>query len=405
MAIKKVLCIGDSITGGAFCTSPEYSYQAQLFKLLRKAFPEHTWVDLAPLPSASSAYMGGIWALWEKNFRQMDPDIIVVGGIGDNDSSSAVASIVSAIGMEHETITFNAEITANRAYTIYDATSEEVVIPQTKSTAVGTRCIRGAMGTDAKAWAAGATVRAWDSKDDAGWSGVLEYILRDFVSSGSSAPVVLVGGQVFEALTGAGNVATASIVSELQADYPRIEYCPYATSDGTSLFAASASTAYTGPLTTLAENMSDSDLTFTAVDATNIEPGKYILITSASGITAPAESNSECMLVVSKAANVVTVEGAEERAKLGSNVTNKSFTAGDRVCAMSTTRLDPRYAWATICGNGAGAAGDFTAEAWGYDRHPNNYGYAEIAKSFYRGFLRVLQRTQGKWSSAETPFF
>lgn len=386
--------MGNSVSGGAFCTSPEFSYQAQFLKMVRAAEPSTDWFEIAPLPSGSHAYIGGIWALWNSAYRRSNPDVFILGGVGDNDPSSAVASLALACSMESQTITFNANVTAGRAYIITDGTNEEVVIPQTVSTVTGTRCLRGCMGTEPRSWPVSSTVLAWTAKSGYAWKRTLELFLRDILQVGDRRPIVLIGGQVFEAATGAGAVATDALVDELQQEYPNIEYCPYTTAAGDSLFAASAYTDYCGPAALVAKSgMADDALTVGVDDATDIDPGDYIGIVQTTQTTwatrnaAPTHATTEFMLVASKDGNTITVEGASERAKLGSSATNLAFTENDRVCKISTTRLDPRYAWASL-----GAEGDFSAEGLAYDMHPNNRGYLEIAKSFYRGYQRALGR-------------
>jgi len=396
MSMKRLLCMGNSVSGGAFCTSPEFSYQAQFLKMVRAAEPSTDWFEIAPLPSGSHAYTGGIWALWNSAYRRTNPDVFILGGVGDNDaiSGSTVASLALACSMESQTLKFNANITANHAYIITDGTNEEVVIPQTASTVTGTRCIRGAMGTEPRSWPVSSVVHPVASKSTYAWKRTLELFLRDILQVGDRRPIVLIGGQVFEATTGAGAVATEELVDDLQKEFPNVEYCPYETEAGDSLFAASAYTDYCGPAALVGEDgMADDALTVVVDDATDIDPGDYIGIVQTTQTTwatrnaAPTHATTEFMLVASKDGNTITVEGAEERAKLGSSATNLAFTENDRVCKICTTRLDPRYAWASL-----GAAGDFNAEGLAYDMHPNNRGYLEIAKSFYRGYQRALGR-------------
>lgn len=393
MAIKRLLCIGDSVSGGLFSTSPEYTYQNQMLIQLRKAYPEHEWHNLVPAPAGSHAYMGGIWNLWN-TYKYMRPDIVVLGGVGDNDGSSTVSSITTGISNSAKQITFNSAPTSGRAYILSDGTNEEVVIPQGVSSTNGTMCIRGAMGTTPRAWNANSAVLSWSDRSGAAWSKILSYIVTDIATSQQPwKPIVLIGGQVFEASTDAGSASTALLIGHLQQQgYLGVEYCSYLTADGTELFTNGVTTDYCGPAALLTTTLGYNGYTLSVDRPRDIDPNDYIMLTNTTKYGLPLQADSQVMKVNSKTGNYVVVDS--DRPKLGStgSVHAQTFGIGARVCKMSTTSMYPRDYWDTIGGSGTGLAGGYNAGHWGYDRHPNNMGYIEIANSFVRGLQRAIAR-------------
>lgn len=394
MANVKFLCVGDSVAAGAFCSSPEYTLQHQLLTMLRSNYRQHWFNDLAPAPSGSNARMGGIWAIYNQ-YREMNPDIVVLGGIGDNDSSSSITSITSSISSSAKTIPFSSAPSTGRAYILTDGTNTEVVIPQGVSSSKGTMCIRGAMGTVARNWPTGSTVLSWTARGQEAWTLTLRMIIEDIARKDKPyLPIVLVGGQVFEAAsTGAGSLATEALVAQLQAEgYEAVEYCPYATVDDTDLFSPNTTTDYCGPSALLTAQLGADGLTAAVSRSSEFNAGDYLLL-AATGVAEPGFFTSQ-VVKVSSVPGPTGVVFASPRPQLGATsgaVTSQTFGTGSRLCRMSVTSLGPRHYWDYMGGSG-GETGGFYAGGWAYDYHPNDMGFSEIAKSFFRGYERVIAR-------------
>lgn len=398
MRTKQLACFGDSLTGGYFAAYAENIYQNVLLDQLRGGGRSHSWNLLTPGSSACYPRLGQIWLEYRK-YTSLQPDLVVFQG-GENDSSSAVPNLAASASCSSNTLVFNANITAGRAYIITDGVDEEVVIPQSASTVTGTRVIRGAMGTKPRDWAVGSTVRTWDQSTAAGLSAFLstyEYALRDILATTGDRTIVLVGSLWFGSPTDLNVVALKSLVDGLSAENPRIEFVPYETADGASL--TDPSGGYVGPTTRLDADCAADATTATVQSTADIEVGDLLLLTTqagSGGLAAPTTADSEIVQVAAKddAANTITFDttatntgAGAQRNKLGS--TNMAFGANNRVCKVAHGTINPRAAWLTL------GAADFGPLACQYDHHPNDSGQRELGYAFYRGYQRALDRIGG----------
>ena len=401
MRTKQLACFGDSITGGYFARYHDNTYPNVLLHELQRHDARDRWNLLTTDSSSSWPRLGQIWRTY-RQFAASQPDVVVFQG-GENDASSTVASLAASAGAGATTLTFNANITAGRAYILTDGTAEEVVIPQAAATVTGTRVIRGAMGTTAQDWPAATTVRTWNQSTAVGLPAFVdtyEYALRDILSTTGDRTIVLVGGLWFAAQTDLNTVALKTLVDGLTEDYPRIEFVPYETADGTSLTASgntlTAASTYTGPTARIDQaNLTNVATSVKVTSTSDIEPGDLLLLTTTSAVTAPTAGTSEIVQVASKddATRVITFDtttanaGGAVRNKLGS--TARAFVSGNRVCKLAHGTMNPRIPWLTLGG------ADFASLMCQYDTHPNDKGQREIGYAFYRGYQRARSRIGG----------
>lgn len=373
MATKRLLCIGNSLTGGSFATDRKYTYVSQLFRMLKEQERQHDWQLIATEMSGATPTLGGAWLKWQ-TFRELRPDVICFQS-GENDTSSTIASLAAAASSDAISLTFNASLPSeNRAYKITGTGKEEIVIVRSRSTATSARTVRGAMGTTPQDWPADSVVEAWATKAATGFTSIMDACLRDIMNGLDYSPILLVGGYWFDEI---GVPELGAVIDGIKADgHNTIEHVQYLDDAGAHI--GSAANEYGQPAARLDGAIIDSDTTISLVDAVRINVGNYCLLAPPTGT--PTAATCEVVLVTAKTGNDITIT----RAQLGS--TARSFADEGRVCRMSPGSMPPRRPWATL-----GAAG-FSDGDWGHDRHPNDLGFLQIAKSFLRGYNRVKAR-------------
>lgn len=400
MKSKLLLCVGDSLTGGAFSSSPEFSYTNQLLRLLRNREPENNW-QMIHAHDTNAAYLGGIQRQWDraKSYR---PDLIVFQG-GENEipwpdtQPKLLEGAISSAADSVVCVQTGAEVFfSDQCYLLTDNTNEEWIHVRYAATVTGTGVTRGLFGTTPRAWPdqtsivydvadASHAVRYAGTHWSTRWNKVFESIVAA-TDRQTYQPIILAGGLWWEGASGIGHTQIAAKVAA--AGYSKAAFCPYAKADGTDIYTTWAAGGTSGP-TARADGdvLADATTIAAGAGAAEIDAGDYILVFTW-GAT-PATTNAEIMLVASKSGNTLTLNTTGTRNKLGS-ATAFHFDAeaggkGTRpgIAKMSASYMSPSTKWETL------GAATFDATNWCYGDHPTDAGHTELALAFFRGYESV----------------